>query len=84
MFLCHGPLFLFFFLLEHLLCVSHRKTYWTMSVDNVGLQIRLFGTSNSMVTLTIFSLVYTEVVSGEVQQPIAKFTRPWTTSWSMM
>jgi len=40
------------FLLEHLFCLSHRKTYWIMSVDNVGLKICLLGTSNSMVTLS--------------------------------
>ena len=31
------------FLLEHLLCLSHRKTRWTMSVDNVGVKICIFG-----------------------------------------
>ena len=35
----------------------HYKTRWTMLVDNVGLTICLLGTSNSMVTLTFFSLV---------------------------
>jgi hypothetical protein len=30
-----------------------------------------------MVTLNIFSLVETEVVSGQVQQPITNFTWPW-------
>ena len=44
-----------FFLLEHVYCISHHKTHWTMLVDNVGLKICLLGTSNSMVTLT-FSL----------------------------
>ena len=29
---CHGPLP---FLLEHLLCLSHHKIRWTMSLDNV-------------------------------------------------
>jgi hypothetical protein len=42
------------FLLDHLFCLSHRKTHWTMSVDYVGLQICLLGTSTSMVTLTFF------------------------------
>jgi hypothetical protein len=37
--------------------VSHRKIRWAMSMDNVGLEICLLGTSNSMVTLTFFSLV---------------------------
>ena len=42
------------FLPEHLFYLSHCKARWTMSVDNVGLQTCLLGTSNSMVTLTIF------------------------------
>jgi hypothetical protein len=37
---------------KHLFCLSHRNTHWIMSVDNVGLQLCLLGTSNSMVTLT--------------------------------
>ena len=43
-----------FFLLDHLFCLSHRKTRWTMSVDFVGLKICLVGTSTSMVTLILF------------------------------
>ena len=42
------------FLLEHLSCLSHCKTCWTMSLDNVGLKICLLGTSHSTVTLTFF------------------------------
>ena len=71
---CMGPCL---FLLENLFCLSHRKTHWTMFVDNVGLRICLLGTLNSMVTLTNFSLVSNEVVLGRVQQPIIDFTRPW-------
>ena len=48
-FLCRGPLL---FLLEHLFCLSHRKTRWTMLVDNVGLKLCLLGTLNSMIILT--------------------------------
>ena len=40
--------------LYHVFGLSHRKTHWTMSVDDVGLKICLWGTSNSMVTLTFF------------------------------
>ena len=40
--------------IQHLFCLSHRQTRWTMLVDNVGLQIWLLGTSNSMITLTFF------------------------------
>ena len=32
----------------------HRKSGWTMLVDNVRLEICLLGTSNSMVTVTFF------------------------------
>ena len=35
--------------------LSHRKTCQTMSMDNVDLKICLLGTSNSMVTLIVFS-----------------------------
>ena len=41
-------------LLEHLSCLSHCKTRWTILVDNVGLKICLLGTLNSMVTLACF------------------------------
>jgi hypothetical protein len=43
-----------FILLEHIFCLSHHKTRWTMLEDNVGLKICLLGTSNFMVTLTFF------------------------------
>ena len=41
------------FLPEHLFYLSHRKTYWTMSMDNVGLKICLLGTSYFMITLGV-------------------------------
>ena len=47
-----------------------------MSVDNVGLKTCLLGTSNLMITLTIVSLVSTEVVPGRIQQPIPNFYKP--------
>ena len=72
-----GP---FLFLPEHLFYFSQHKTCWTMLVDNVGHKMCLLGTSNSMVTLTIFSLVYIKVVPGWVQQPITYFTGPWDNS----
>ena len=34
-----------------LICLSYRKTFWTMSVDNVGLKLRQLRTSNFVVTL---------------------------------
>ena len=45
------------YLLEHLSCLSHYKTRWTMSVNNASLKICLSETSNPMVTLTILSLM---------------------------
>ena len=45
------------FLHEHLFCLSHCKTCWIMLEDNVGLEICLLGTLNSVITLTFFSLV---------------------------
>ena len=49
-----GPCFLF--VLVHLFCLSHRKTCWTRSVDNVVLNNTSLKTSNSIVTMTFFSL----------------------------
>ena len=43
-----------FFLLEHLFCLTHHKTRWTVLVNNVVLQRYFLGTSNFMVTLTFF------------------------------
>ena len=45
------------FLPNHLFCLSHRKTRWTMSVNYVSLKTCLLGTSTFMVTLIFFSLV---------------------------
>ena len=61
---------------EDVFGLSHHNTSWTMSVDNVRHKIWLLGTLNSMVTLIFFSFMYTEVVTGWVQQPIIDFTRP--------
>ena len=65
-----------FFLWEHLFGLSHMKIRWTMSVDHVRLKRCLFGTSNSMVTLT-FLVGVTEVVMRQVRQPITCFAMPW-------
>ena len=43
-----------FWLPKHVFCLSYCITYWTMSMDNVGLTICLLGTSKSMVTLTFW------------------------------
>ena len=39
---------------ENLFCLSHRNTHWTMTMDNIGLNIGLLESSSSMVTLTSF------------------------------
>ena len=46
-----GP---YYFLPQHLFCLSHCKTHWTMLMDDLGLVICLWGILNSMVTLTFF------------------------------
>ena len=61
------------FLLEHLFCLSHHKTHWTMSVDNVGPTADLELHDHS----DIFFLVQTEVVMGRIQQPITYFIGSW-------
>ena len=43
------------FLPLHIFCLSHRKTRWTVSLDNVSLQICLLETSNFMITPTFIS-----------------------------
>ena len=72
------------FLLEHLFCHSHRKTRWTMWVDNVDLEIYLLGTSNSMVTLTFFSLGVNQSGLGtrsttnhKFYRALGRFHGPW-------
>ena len=88
-FLCHGPLP--FSSRDHLFCLSHHKTRWTMLVDYVGLKICLLGTSTYMVTLTFISLGVNQGRPGtssttnqhscmafrQVQQPINTLTWPW-------
>ena len=79
-FLVMGPCL---FLLEHLFCLSNHKTHWTMSVDNVGLQICNFGISNSVLTLTYFFPWCTPKSSRDEfssQSHILQGLR--TTSWS--
>ena len=44
----------YLFLPQHLFCLTHHKTCWTMLMDNVGLKTCLLGTSNSMVPLTVY------------------------------
>ena len=63
--------------IAHLFCLSHCKTRWTMSADNVSLQTYLSRTSNSLIALDMFPLVKTEVVPRRVQQPITNFIGSW-------
>jgi hypothetical protein len=44
------------YLPQHLVCLSHGKTRWTMSVDNVGLKIWLWGPRNPWSLWHFFSL----------------------------
>ena len=41
---------------EKILCLSHHQNRWTVTMDNVGMKIVLWGISCSMVTLYIFFL----------------------------
>ena len=71
-FLCMGPCFCF---TKAPFCLSHRKTHWTMTLDNLGLQTCLLGTSNFTLTMTFFSSVQTEVVSWSVSTANHSFYR---------
>jgi hypothetical protein len=76
-----GP---YLFLLEHHFCLSHRKTCWTMSVDNVGLQICLLGTLISMITLTILPRCKPKWSRDEFNNQSQILQGLGTTSWSMV
>ena len=80
-FLCHCPWHLE---RENLFCPSHRKTHWTMIMDNIGLQIGLFGTSSSMVTLTFFSWCNPNWSNHKFNGQSQVLEEKRTTSWSMM
>ena len=73
-FLFHGPL-PFFFTPKHLFCLYHHKTYWTMSVDNLGFKICLLGISNFMVTLTVFPWCKPKWSGDEFNNQSQIFTR---------
>ena len=72
------------FLLEHLFCLSHRKTRWTMSLDNVGLKICPLETSNSMVTLTFSPWCKLKWSQDEFNIQSKKYPDLGRTSWSMV
>ena len=65
------------FLLEHLFCLSHRKIRWTMSVNNLGLEICLLGTLNFMVALTFCSWCKLKWSLDELKSHSQNFTRLW-------
>ena len=72
------PSALAFLLPQHLICMSHRKTRWTISVDNVALKIFFWGPQTPWSLWQFFSPWYkTEVDPRRVQQPIIDFTGSW-------
>ena len=72
------------FLLEHLFCLSHRKTCWAVLVDNVDLKVRLLGTSNFTVTLTFFPWHKPKWSCDEFNNQSQVLQGLGTTSWSMV
>jgi hypothetical protein len=72
------------FLPEHLFCLSHPKTHWPMSMDNVGLQICFSGTWNSMITLTFFPWCEPKWCRDKVNNQSQILHGLGTTSWSMV
>ena len=65
----------FFPLPEHLFCLSHHKTCWTLSEDNVVLYHHL-GTSKSMVSQTFFPWCKPKWSHDEFNSQSQNFTRP--------
>ena len=80
--LCHGP-FPFKKKLEHLFCLSHRKTRWIMPMNNVDLKICFLGTLNFMVTLTFVPWCKPKWSQDEFKSQSQTFQDLGTTSWSM-
>ena len=72
------------FLLEHLFCLSHRNTCWTMLEDDVGLKVCLLGILNSMVTLTCFPWCKQKLTWAKFNNQTQILQGLGTTSWSMM
>ena len=77
------------FLQDHRLCRSHRKTCWSMYVDNVGHMyvdnvMCLLWTSNSMVTLTFFPWCKPKWSRVEFNNQLQILQRLGTASWSMV
>jgi hypothetical protein len=66
-----------FFYESTFFCLSHYKTHWTMSVDNVGLIICLLGPRHPMVTLTFLSLGVNRSDPGMSSTTNHRFTWHW-------
>ena len=80
-FLYTGPCL---FLLEHLFCLSHRKTCWTMSMDNVGLKICLFGDLELHGHLSFFPWCKPKWSQDEFNNKSQMLHGLGMTSWSMV
>ena len=72
------------FLLQHMFCLSHRKTHWTTSMDNVGLKIHHLVTLNSMVTLTFVPWCKPKWSRDEFNNQSQILHGLGTTSWSVV
>ena len=55
-----------------------------MKMDNVGLKIRLLGTSSSMIINTFFFLMQIEVARNNFNDQSHILEEQGTTSWSIM
>ena len=62
---------------DHISCLSQRKPRWTMSMHLLGFEILYFGNLDLDGPFAIFSLVWTKVIPGGVQQPIGALRSPW-------
>jgi hypothetical protein len=69
---------------KHLFGLSHRKTRWTMLLNQIGFQIRLLGISNSMITLTFFPWCKMKWSQDEFNNQSQILQGLGMTSWSIM
>ena len=72
------------FQLEHLFCLSHHKTCWSMSVDTISLKICLLETLNFMITLTFFPWCKPKWSQDEFNNQSQSLHCLETISWSIM
>ena len=72
------------FLPEHLICLFHWQTRWTMSVNNVGFKICLLGTSKLVVTLIVFPWCNPKWSWNEFNNQLHILHDLGMTSWSMV